>query len=113
MLSASFKDLEPLPVHVADYPDGEARTREGLPVDDVFGYAELPPDDPHLVLEKFPERLYQFHFHSFGQSAHIMMALYRSGRPFRGHALDDVGIERALREKPGRAVLARPLPRIS
>ena len=64
------------------------------------GHAQLAPERADLVLEQFAQRLQQFEPHALGQSADIMMRLDGGRRPAgRRHALDHVGIERALRQE--------------
>jgi hypothetical protein len=57
-------------------------------------------------LNKFAQRLDQLHVHAIGQAADIVMRLDRDrGAAAEGHALDDVRIERALRQEIGAAEL--------
>jgi len=64
--------------------------------------AELTAEFAHLVLEQHAQRLDQFQLHGLGQAAHIVMRLDGDARAARRrHALDHVGVERALGEKVG------------
>ena len=88
--------------------DGQARPRERMAADESFRQAELAAERPHLVLEQFAQRLDQLHLHALGQAADIVMRLDGDRRPAgERHALDHVGIERALREEIGAADLLR------
>ena len=70
--------------------------------------AELAAERAHLVLEQFAQRLDQLHVHALGQAADIVVRLDRHRRPAgERHALDHVGIERALRQELGAADLLR------
>ena len=69
------------------------------------------PDAPHLVLEQLPQRLDELEAHALRQPADVVMALDRRGRPDDRHALDDVGIERALRQEVEAAELGGLRPR--
>ena len=76
-----------------------------MAADERLRQAELAAKSAHLVLEQFAQRLDQLHVHALGQAADIVMALDRDRRAAgERHALDHVGIERALRQK-----LDRPL----
>ena len=62
--------------------------------------AELAAQRPHLVLEQLAQRLDQLEPHALGQPADIVMRLDGGRRAAgRRHALDHVGIERALRQE--------------
>ena len=71
-----------------------------MTADECFRQAELAAERAHLVLEQFAQRLDQAHVHALGQSADVVVRLdgHRRSAGER-HALDHVGIERALRQK--------------
>ena len=70
--------------------------------------AELAAERAHLVLEQFAQRLDQLHVHALGQAADIVVRLDGDRGPAgERHALDHVGIERALRQEFGAAELLR------
>ena len=62
--------------------------------------AELGPDLPDLVLEERLQGLDEFEVHVLGQAADVVVALDGRRRALDRDALDDVGVERALREEP-------------
>src|SRR3954467_14255925 len=65
---------------------------------------ELAAEHAHFVFKKFAQRLDELHVHALGQAADIVMRLDRvRGTAGEGHALDHVGIKRALRQKFRRA----------
>ena len=73
-----------------------------------LGQAQLAAELAHLVLEQFAQRLDQLHVHPLGQAADIVVALDGHRRTAgEADALDDVGVERALREEVGAADLLR------
>ena len=77
-----------------------------MAADERLRQAELAAERPHLVLEQFAQRLDQLHVHALGQAADIVVRLDRHRRAAgERHALDHVGIERALREEIGAADL--------
>ena len=81
---------------------------EGMAADEDLGQAEFAAEHPHLVLEQFAQRLDQLHVHALGQAADIVVRLDRDGGAAgERHALDHVGIERALREEVRAADLLR------
>ena len=93
----------------ADDADAEARAGERLAPDDLLGQAERAADPAHLVLEELRQRLEQLELMR-GQAADIVVALDQGRRVVAdGDALDDVRIERALREVVGVADLAQRL----
>src|SRR3546814_16300886 len=62
--------------------------------------AELAPERAHLVLEQLAQRLDQLHLHARRQAAHVVVRLDGdAGAAGEGDRLDDVGIERALRQE--------------
>ena len=65
------------------------------------------PTRAHLVLEQLAERLDELEPHALGQAADVVVALDRGRLPDDRHALDDVGIERALRQEVEVPELAR------
>ena len=101
MSSFSRRDL-------ARAADREARPRERMAADERLGQAELAAERPHLVLEQLAQRLDQLHVHALGQAADIVVRLDGDRRAAgERHALDHVGIERALRQEFGAADLLR------
>ena len=73
--------------------------REGMPMHHVPRQAQFHPQFAHFILEQFAQRLEEFELHVLGQTAHIVVRLddvcfarLAAGR------LDDVGIDRALRQ---------------
>ena len=89
----------PLGRDLADDPDAEAGSREGLSPHDVVRQSELGPDGPDLVLEQQAERLDQLELHVLGETADVVVAL--DGGAVLGAGLDDVGVERPLDEIAG------------
>ena len=78
-----------------------------MAADEGAGQAELAAERAHLVLEQFAQRLDQLQVHALGQAADVVVRLDGDRRPAgERHALDDVGIERALRQELGAADLA-------
>ena len=72
----------------------------------LSGRPSSRPSSPHLVLEQFAQRLDELHVHAFGQPADIVVRLDGDRRPAgEGHALDDIRIERSLRQEVGAAEL--------
>ena len=59
--------------------------------------AQAPVQPLGLHLEQLPKRLADFQIHSFGQAAHIVMALDDRCRATHADALDDIWIQGALR----------------
>ena len=85
-----------------------ARAGERMAADEGVGQAELAAERAHLVLEQLAQRLDQLHVHALGQAADIVVRLDGDRRPAgERHALDHVGIERALRQELGAAELLR------
>src|SRR5690606_7328358 len=75
---------------------------EGLAPDDLARQTAGFADGADLVLEKFAQRFEELHLHALGQAADVVVALDQGGRVVAdGHALDHVGIERALGEVVG------------
>ena len=99
MSSFSARDL-------AGDADGEARARERVAPDEMLGQAQLAAERAHLVLEQLAQRLDQLQVHALGQAADVVVRLdgHRRAADER-HALDHVGIERALRQELGAAEL--------
>ena len=84
----------------ADDANCEAGTGEGLPINDLFRQAKLQAHTAHLVLEQVAQRLDKAEFHVLRQSADIVMGLNFCGHGVIGRlALDDIRIERTLREE--------------
>ena len=64
------------------------------------------PERAHLVLEQLAQRLDQLQVHALGQAADVVVRLDGHRRAAgEGHALDHVGIERALGQELGAAEL--------
>ena len=94
------QDGELLLGDLAGNADGKAGAREGMAVDEGVRQAELAAERAHLVLEQLAQRLDQLELHALGQAADIVMRLDGGRRAAgRRHALDHVGIERALRQE--------------
>ena len=72
---------------------------ERLPDDELFVEPELAADLAHFVLEQLAQRLDQLHPHPLGQAADVVMALDHRRLADDRHRLDDVGIQRALRQE--------------
>ena len=90
--------------------DGEAGTGERMAADEMLRQPELAAERPHLVLEQFAQRLDQLQVHALRQAADVVVRLDRHRRAAgERHALDHVGIERALREEIRAADLLRLL----
>ena len=71
-----------------------------------FGQPQLAAQRAHLVLEQLAQRLDQLHVHPLRQAADVVVRLDRHRRAAgERHALDHVGIERALRQELGAAEL--------
>ena len=70
------------------------------------GIAQLAAERAHLVLEQLAQGLDQLQVHALRQAADVVVRLDRHRRPARErHALDHVGIERALGQELGAAGL--------
>mmetsp|Transcript_155872 Transcript_155872/g.498185 ORF Transcript_155872/g.498185 Transcript_155872/m.498185 type:complete len:237 (-) Transcript_155872:803-1513(-) len=65
---------------LADDSDAEARTREGVSHDGLLGEPQLPAQSTHLILEKQPKGLDEFHLHPRGQAADVVVGLDDGGR---------------------------------
>ena len=85
--------------HLAQDPHREPRTREWLSDHELLVEPHLAPDLAHLVLEQLAQRLDQRHPHPVRQAAHVVVALDHRRLTDDGNRFDDIGIERALREK--------------
>src|SRR5579883_651003 len=82
--------------------DGKARPWKGMPVNEAFGKPEFAAKRAHLVLEEFAQRLNELQIHALGQAADIVMRLDGDGGPAAcRHALDHIGVERALGQELG------------
>jgi hypothetical protein len=66
---------------------------------------------PHLVLEELAQRLDELQVHALGQAADVVVALDRGRGALDRHRLDDVGVQRALREEAHVAALSTRLLR--
>src|SRR5207248_3222436 len=79
---------------------GEARAGEGLAAHQLLGEAELAPDAARLVLEERLQRLDEPEAQLLGKAAHVVVGLDLRRRAAGGGArLDDVRVERALRQE--------------
>jgi hypothetical protein len=84
----------------AEDAHGQAGAGERLAPDDFLGQTEFQAEQPDLVLEQAFQRLDELELHVLRQAADVVMALdERGGIAGDRHGLDDVGIQRALREK--------------
>src|SRR5712691_1683513 len=79
-----------------------------MAADEGLGQAERAAEYAHLVLEQLTQRFDELHVHPLGQAPDIVVRLdgHRRSAGER-HALDHVGIKRALREELGAAELSR------
>ena len=92
--------------HLARDADGEARPGERMAPDEMLGQAQLAAQRAHLVLEQLAQRLDQLQVHALGQAADVVVRLDGHRRPAgERHALDHVGVERALGQELGAAEL--------
>ena len=99
-MSAARRMSQLLARDLAGDADREARAGERVAADEGVGQAELAAEHAHLVLEQFAQRLDQREVHPLGQAADIVVALDRHRRAAGiADALDDVGVERALRQE--------------
>ena len=74
--------------------------------DEVLRQPQLAPQRAHLVLEQLAQRLDQLQVHALGQAADVVVRLDGDRRPAgERHALDHVGVERALGQELGAAEL--------
>ena len=81
---------------------------KGWRSDQPLGQAQLAAQRAHLVLEQLAQGLDQLQLHALGQAADIVVRLDGdAGAAGEAHALDHVGIERALRQELGAADLVR------
>ena len=79
-----------------------------MAADERLRQAELAAERAHLVLEQLAQGLDQLHVHALGQAADVVVRLDGDRGPAgKRHALDHVGIERALRQKLGAAEFFR------
>src|ERR1700737_4074155 len=102
------QNIELLARDLARAADSEPRTGKRVPADESFRQAELTAQRAHLVLEQLAQWLDELHVHARGPPAHIVVRLDGDRRSAaEGHALDHIGIERALREKFCAPELAR------
>ncbi len=82
--------------------NGKARAGERVTPNERGGQAQFAPQRAHFVFEKRTQRFNQFEAHFFRQTANVVVALDRDGRPARkAHAFNDIGIERALGKELG------------
>ena len=102
------QDVELVAVDGAGHADREARAGERMAADEGLRQAKLAAERAHLVLEQLAQRLDQLQVHALGQAADVVVRLDRHRRAAgERHALDHVGIERALREELRAADLLR------
>ena len=111
MASALRSRSQPRLGDLAQDAHGEARAGERLADDELLVEAEVAPEPPHFVLEQLAQRLDQRELHVLRQPADVVVALDRRRRPDDRDRLDDVGIERALREEIECRRAPRPSPR--
>jgi hypothetical protein len=69
------------------------------------GQAQGLAGGAHLVLEELAQRLDELELHALGQAAHVVVALDDRARALERHALDHVGVERALHEVASPSIL--------
>src|SRR5207247_3008330 len=96
--------VERMAIDGTDDADGEPRTGERMPPEDVLGDPELGANAPNLVLEEPSQRLDDLEVHDVRQSADVVMRL--DARPrlrLAAARLDDVGVDRSLHEEIDRA----------
>src|SRR5918996_5096969 len=93
------QNLEALLRDLAEDADREAGAGEGVAADKTFGQAQLAAEHADLVLEQLAQRFDQRQRHALGQAADIVVRLDRDARALKRDRLDDVRIERALRQK--------------
>ena len=94
-----LQQLGKLAPDLAEDAHAEPRARERMPVHHLARETELHADLPDLVLEQLAQRFDELHAHRLGQSTDVVVGLddvCLAGRRPRG--LDDVRINRALRE---------------
>ena len=70
-----------------------------MAADDLGGNAEHPTELAHLVLEQLAQRLDELELHALGQAADVVVALDGRRGPLERHRLDDVRVERSLRQE--------------
>ena len=87
----------------AEDAHAEAGAGERMAIHHLARQSELDAEAAHLVLEQLAQRLDELQVHLLGQAADVVMGLddvRLAGARARG--LDDVGIDRALREEARR-----------
>src|SRR4029077_461296 len=81
-------------------PNGEARPRKWLPINDLFRQTKLQARLAHFVFEQLPHRLNQLEMHFLWQPADVVMRLDDlRGIPLDRHTLYHIWIQRSLCEK--------------
>ncbi len=83
-----------------------------MPPGDGVGQADFRRHLAHLVLEEFAQRLDELHVHLFRQAAHIVVALDHGAWPLVRDGLDDVRVQRALRQPFDLAAFGAYVPRL-
>ena len=71
-----------------------------MAADELVGDAQRAAHAAHLVLEQKTQRLDDLQVHLLGKTAHIVVRLDRGRRSVHRARLDDVGIDRTLRQPP-------------
>ena len=98
-----LKDAHFLCGDLTEDADAEARAREGVAPEEVGADAEGTADAAHLILEEEAQGLDDAEVHLLGESADVVVRLDGGGGSVDRYALDDVGIDCALRE-PARSL---------
>jgi hypothetical protein len=91
----------------AEHADRESRPGERLAHQELLVDPRSRPTRAHLVLEELAQRLDEREAHPLGQPAHVVMALDGGRGPAHRDRLDDVRVERALRQEVEVAELLR------
>ena len=95
----------------ADQPHSKARAGKWLSHHELAIEAQILSDAPHFVLEQVAERLDEAKIHPLRQTADIVVALDHDGRAMHRCRLDDIRVERALRQEIEAPQLLRALSR--
>ena len=105
----SPQQIQPFRRDLAENTHRETGPGKRLADDELVFERQLASDLAHLVLEELPQRLDQLHPHALGQAADVVVALDQRRLPHDGHRFDDVGVQRALRQKIDLAEFCRLL----
>src|SRR5439155_12600428 len=104
-----LEDGDALPRDLAGDPHRETGTREWMPVERLVRDTELLAEAPHLVLEELAKRLHEPEPELLREPADVVVRLDDGRRTLDGDRLDDVGVERPLREPRRPVDVARVL----